>query len=133
MAKEEKRCKECQGMGDECKCPKKSSKSTKGSYGLGRETGYGYDDDHQNPDDVSGSSEGGGMSESLAQSQTRKAAAETKSLAKFKEKAEAAKKRQSEKDALHNQMRSDRKTKGIRFSDARGKGYIKDGKKTYDA
>ena len=73
------------------------------------------------------------MSESLAQTQIRKAAAETRSLEKFKQKAEAAKKRQSDKDALHKKMRADRKTKGIRFSDASGKGYIKDGKKTYDA
>ena len=127
MAKE---CKKCKKSKDDCTCPKKAEK---GSYGLGRENGYGYDDDHQNPDHVDGSSEGGGMSESLAQTQTRKAAAETKSLAKFKEKAEAAKKRQSDKDELHKKLRADRKTKGIRFSDASGKGYIKDGKKTYDA
>lgn len=124
-------CKKCKKSKEDCKCPKKQEK---GSYGLGRETGYGYDDDHQNPDDASGTSEGGeGMSESLAQQQTRKAAAETRSLEKFRQKAEAAKQRQSDKDALHKKMRSDRKTKGIRFSDAKGKGYIKDGKKTYDA
>ena len=129
MSKEKKTCKKC-GKDKDCTCPKKGQK---GSYGLGRDS-YGYDDDHQNPDDVSGSSEGGeGMSESLAQTQIRKAAAETRSLEKFKQKAEAAKKRQSDKDALHKKMRADRKTKGIRFSDASGKGYIKDGKKTYDA
>ena len=127
MAKE---CKKCKKSKEDCTCPKKQEK---GSYGLGREYRYGHDDDHQNPDDAAGTEGGEGMSESLAQTQTRKAAAETRSLAKFKEKAEAAKRRQADKDALHKQMRADRKTKGIRFSDASGKGYIKDGKKTYDA
>ena len=110
-----------------------SKKDPKGAYGLDK---YGDDVEDQDPehtDSYDGSSGGESMGESLAQQQTRKAAATTKSLAKFKERAEAAKQRQSDKDALHKQMRADRKTKGIRFSDASGKGYIKDGKKTYDA
>ena len=127
MAKE---CKKCKKSKEDCTCPKKQEK---GSYGLGRETGYGYDDDHQNPDDVDGSSEGGGMNESLAQMQTRKAAAETRSLEKFKQKAKDASERQAAKKSLHDKMKSDLRTKGIRFSDAKGKGYIKGGKKTYDA
>lgn len=132
MAKDDKHCKKCGKSDEDCSCPKKAKK---GSYGLGGAYGYGHDEqDHQNPDDANGTSEGGGsMGESFAQTQVRKAAAETRSLAKFKEKAEAAKKRQADKDTLHKKLYSDRKTKGIRFSDAKGKGYIKDGKKSYDA
>lgn len=130
MAKKENHCKKCGEMKDDCKCPKKAKK---GAYGLEDRDGYGYDDDHQNPDDSHDASEGGGMSESLAQMQTRKAAADSRSLEKFKQKAEAAKQRQAEKDSLHKRLKSDLKTRGIRFSDASGKGYIKGGKKTYDA
>ncbi len=110
-------------------------KEPKGAYGLDKEGEDVEDMDPEHTDayDGSGGSDGGSMGESFAQTQVRKAAATTKSLAKFKERAEAAKKRQSDKDALHKKMRAERKTKGIRFSDASGKGYIKDGKKTYDA
>ena len=52
---------------------------------------------------------------------------------KFKQKAKDAAERQAAKKTLHDKMKSDLKTKGIRFSDAKGKGYIKGGKKTYDA
>jgi len=110
-----------------------SKKDPKGAYGLDKEGDEVDDQDPEHTDSYDGSSGGESMGESLAQTQTRKAAAETRSLAKFKERAEAAKQRQSDKDELHKKMRVDRKTKGIRFSDGKGKGYIKDGKKSYDA
>ena len=110
-----------------------TKKAPKGAYGLDREGDEVDDQDPEHTDSYDGSSGGESMGESLAQAQVRKAAADTRSLEKFKERAEAAQKRQSDKDALHKKMRADRKTKGIRFSDASGKGYIKDGKKTYDA
>ena len=107
-------------------------KDPKGAYGLDKEGDDVEDMDPEHTDAYDGSG-GDSMGESFAQTQVRKAAASTKSLAKFKERAEEAKRRQSDKDALHKKMRAERKTKGIRFSDASGKGYIKDGKKTYDA
>ena len=125
MAKE---CKKCKKSKEDCQCPKKG---VKGAYGLEDRSGDSYDDDHQNPDDVQSSGEG--MSESLAQQQTRKAAAETRSLEKFKQKAKDAAERQAAKKSLHDKMKSELKNRGIRFSDAKGKGYIKGGKKTYDA
>lgn len=108
-----------------------SRKDPKGAYGLDKD---GDDVDDMDPEhtDAHDGSSGESMGESLAQMQVRKAAASTRSLEKFKERAEAAKQRQSDKDALHKKMRAERKTKGIRFSDGKGKGYIKDGKKTYD-
>lgn len=109
-----------------------SSKKPKGAYGLDDDGDDVDDQDPEHTDSYDGSSGGESMGESLAQQQTRKAAATTKSLAKFKERAEAAKRRQSDKDELHKRMRAERKTKGIRFSDGQGKGYIKDGKKQYD-
>lgn len=112
---------------------KTKKKKDKSYYGITKNDTEG---DEYNPDDVftdSGSEGGDSVGESFAQTQVRKAAAETRSLAKFKERAEAAKQRKSDKDALHKKMKSDLRTKGIRFSDAQGKGYIKDGKKTYDA
>lgn len=121
-------CPKCEETKEECKC--KGKKKEKSYYGISK---HEKDEDDYSPDDVFTDSGEAGMSESLAQSQVRKAAAETKSLAKFKERAEAAKKRKADKDTLHKKMKSDLRTKGIRFSDAQGKGYIKDGKKTYDA
>jgi len=108
-----------------------SRKDPKGAYGLDKD---GEDVDDMDPEHTDSHDGSGGesMGESLAQMQVRKAAASTRSLEKFKERAEAAKQRQSDKDALHKKMHAERKTKGIRFSDGKGKGYIKDGKKTYD-
>ena len=125
--------KKCKKSEKDCKCPK-TKKQEKGSYGLGRENGYGSDDDFQNPDDVhSTEGEGDTMGESLAAMQTRKAATETRSLEKFKKKAEDAAERQAAKKSTHDKLKAELKNRGIRFSDAKGKGYIKGGKKTYDA
>ena len=119
----------------ESKRKKCVGKQPRGAYGLDKKGDDVEDSDPEHTDAYDGGdgSEGGSMGESFAQTQVRKAAADTRSLEKFKERADSAKKRQSDKDALHKKMRADRKTKGIRFSDGSGKGYIKDGKKTYDA
>ena len=67
MAKEkkEKRCKECEGMGKDCKCPPKSKKGKLGYYGLEKD----YDDEKDMADDhpMNGGMEGGagGMSEGI--------------------------------------------------------------------
>ena len=128
MTKEEKRCKECEGKGDDCKCPDKSKKGKIGWYGLDRE--HNSDDDFTVDGHMVGGE--GDMSESLAQQQTRKAAAETRSLAKFKQKAKEAKERQEAKKDLHNKMKVDLRNKGVRFYDSKGSGWVKSGKKEYD-
>ena len=132
--KEEKRCKECEGMGDECKCPKKAKK---GYYGLEDHD----NDDHMDPDTPTESGESGGMSEGIkmpkAPSDADKSMQglssekKTKRLADFKAAADDAKKRQSDKDR-NDELAVTRMKKGVRFYDAKGSGYLKGGKKTYD-
>ena len=49
----------------------------------------------------------------------------------FRERSAEAKKRKSDKDNK-DKLASERMTKGIRFFDKKGSGYIKKGKKSYD-
>ena len=139
MAKEkkQKRCKECEGKGKDCKCP---DKAKKGFYGLERY--YGDDDNHQSPisQDEGGSAEGG-MSEAIKMPRAPQdsdkgmmgASKEKKQrkMSEFKKAADEAKKRQADKDRS-DALYSERRTKGIKFYDAKGSGYIKGGKKHYD-
>ena len=139
MAKEEKRCKECEGKGkDECQCPKKLKK---GWYGLDR---HHEDDDDAtiDPDHPGdGGSEGGAMGEGVKMPRAPQdsdvdmkgisAEKKRKKLDDFRAASTEAKKRQGDqkrKDELY----SERKRKGIRFYDAKGSGYMKGGKKEYD-
>ena len=134
MAKsDKKRCKECEGMGKDCKCPKKG----KGGYfGFGRD----MDDSTMDPDHgIEGGEEG--MSEGIrmpkapsdADKSMQGASRERKekTLSAFKAAADDAKKRQANKQK-NDDLYVERKRKGIRFYDAKGSGYLKDGKKTYD-
>ena len=140
MAKEKKRCKECEGKGkDECECPKKPRK---GWYGLER---HNEEDDDTNVDHPtqggSGDTAGGGLGEAVkmpkapqdsdkdmeGMSRQRK----EKKLSDFRAAAAAAKKRQNDENRK-GELAAERRTKGIRFFDAKGSGYIKGGKKTYD-
>ena len=137
MAKDKKkRCKECEGMGDECKCPKKAKK---GYYGLER---YGDEDDHGYDDASMDSGDGGGaMGESIkmpkapsdADKHTKDMSStkKQKSLDNFKSAASDAKKRQKYKDE-NDELAVTRMRKGVRFYDSKGAGYLKDGKKTFD-
>lgn len=135
MAKDKKkRCKECEGMGDECKCPKKAKK---GYYGLER---YGDEDDHGYDDASMDSGDGGGaMGESVkmpeapsdASTEGMSTEKKEKSLDKFKAAASDAKKRQKYKDE-NDELAVTRMKKGVRFYDSKGSGYLRDGKKTYD-
>ena len=54
-----------------------------------------------------------------------------KKLSDFKDAVAAAKKRQGDEDRKH-ELAKERRTKGIKFYDAKGSGYIKGGKKHYD-
>ncbi len=133
--KEKKRCKECEGMGKDCKCPKKG----KGGYfGFDRDMDdYTMDSGHG--DD--GGGDGGGMSEGIrmpkapsdADKSMQGASREKKekTLSAFKAAADDAKKRQANKQK-NDDLYVERKKKGIRFYDSKGSGYLKGGKKTYD-
>ena len=137
MAKsDKKRCKECEGMGKDCKCPKKG----KGGY-----FGFGRDMDDYTMDSGHGADEGGdgggGMSEGIrmpkapsdADKSMQGASREKKekTLSAFKSAADDAKKRQANKQK-NDDLYVERKKKGIRFYDSKGSGYLKGGKKTYD-
>lgn len=133
--KEKKRCKECEGMGKDCKCPKKG----KGGY-----FGFDRDMDDYTMDSSHGADEGGdggGMSEGIrmpkapsdADKSMQGASRERKekTLSAFKSAAADAKKRQKYKDE-NDDLAVTRMKKGIRFYDSKGSGYLKGGKKTYD-
>ena len=136
MAKsEKKRCKECEGMGKDCKCPKKG----KGGYfGFDRDMDdYTMDSGHGE----SGGGDGGGMSEDIkmpkAPSDADKSMKDMssdkkkKTLDDFKSAADDAKKRQKYKDE-NDDLAVTRMKKGVRFYDKKGSGYLKGGKKSYD-
>lgn len=130
-----KRCKECEGKGEECKCPEKRKK---GWYGLDI---HDKDDDndqtHDGPmDSMDG---GGGLGEGIKmpkepshkQLDGMSTSHKRKKLADFKAATDEAKKRQSDKKRS-DELYMERKRKGIKFYDSKGTGYIRDGKKHYD-
>ncbi len=135
MAKDKnKRCKECKGMGDECKCPPKNKKGG----------GRFYDADHMDAtmdSDHMDYSDGGGMSEGIKMPEAPSDADKSmkdmssekkkKNLDSFRAAADDAKKRQKYKDE-NDELAVTRMKKGVRFYDSKGSGYIKGGKKTYD-
>ena len=133
-------CKECEGKGDDCKCPKKKKNSGRGWFGYG---GHDNDDDKDHEMAVTDGSDGGGgsMGEAIrmpkapsdADRSMRDMSSEKKkkNLDAFKSAASDAKKRQKYKDE-NDALRSTTIKKGVRFYDAKGSGYIKGGKKTYD-
>lgn len=138
MAKDKKkRCKECEGMGDDCKCP---DKPRKGWYGL---DDHGDEDDHGSDGAaIDGGGDGGGaMGESIkmpkapsdADRSMRDISSEKKQkkLSAFKAAADEAKKRQKYKDE-NDELAATRMKKGVKFYDSKGSGYIKGGKKVYD-
>jgi hypothetical protein len=132
-----KRCKECEKMGDDCKCPKKNKGGRYGWFGFDNDTTQDSDD-HGNE---SGGDGGGGMGEGVntpvAPSETDKSMKDMssekkkKNLDSFRAAADDAKKRQKYKDE-NDELAVTRMKKGVRFYDAKGSGYIKGGKKTYD-
>lgn len=134
MAKDKKRCKECEGMGDECKCPPKSTK--KGRIGW-----YGLDRDHEGDDDMTvdghmAAGEGGLGEENVKSPSIKELDGMTKEkkekrLSDFKSQADDAKRRQSDKETK-DKLALTRMKKGVRFYDAKGSGYLKGGKKHYD-
>lgn len=137
MAKKEKRCKECEGMGKDCKCPKKNRIGWYGLHPDDEKEG----DDSMDTDMPAGSGDGGAMGEAVkmpkapsdADRSMKGISAEKKKkkLDAFRAHADEAKKRQKDEDRK-GELSSIRRKKGIKFFDAKGSGYIKDGKKHYD-
>ena len=118
-------------MGDDCKCPKKSTNRFFNNLGTDMDH-TSMDSDHSNYD---GMSEGIRMPKapSDADRSMRDMSSEKKkkNLDAFKSAAADAKKRQKYKDE-NDALRTTTIKKGVRFYDSKGSGYIKGGKKTYD-
>lgn len=131
MAKEKKEKKVCDNCGEntkDCGCDYK--KYPKGSYGL---TGRDVSDDDESDQT---NAQMGGMDESLKapghkQLDGFSREKKKKKLDAFKAQADEAKAREKDKEKKHS-LYKERKERGIRFYDAKGSGYIKGGKKTYD-
>jgi len=131
-----KKCKECEGMGDDCKCPKKNKSGSGGWFGFGNDTSQDSDDHG-----TEGGDGGGSMGEAIkmpkapsdADKSMRDMSSEKKkkNLDAFKAAAADAKKRQADKDQSDD-LALTRMKKGVRFYDSKGSGYLKGGKKTYD-
>lgn len=137
MAKKEKRCKECEGKGDDCKCPKKNRV---GWYGIHPDDDK-EGDDSMDTDMHAGIGAEGGLGEAVKMPREPRetdrhmkgisSEKKRKKLDAFKAQADEAKKRQRDEDRK-GELAATRRKKGIKFYDAKGSGYIKDGKKHYD-
>ena len=134
-----KKCKKCKKSDDECKCQKK-----------GRIGWYGLDKDDDEDDDGSqdapiagGNTDGGegGLGEQVKMPrapqdsdkdmQGMSTQKKRKRMEDFRQQVDAAKKRQGDEDRKA-ELAKERRTKGIRFYDSKGSGYIRSGKKVYD-
>lgn len=130
----------CEKCGKEKKKNHKCKGYPKGSYGLGMRH---YGDDEKDEADMvnDGDGAGGGMAEALKMPrapqdsdrhmQGMSKQKKEKKMADFKAAADDAKKRLSDKKRS-DELYKERRTKGVRFYDAKGSGHIKDGKKVYD-
>ena len=135
MAKEKKTCKKCGEEKKDCTCPEKRKK---GWYGLDIRHG---DDDDMDGGEPMGAEDGGGLGEAIKMPKAPSDADRSmkgissekkkKKLEAFKAHADEAKKRQRDEDRK-GELAKERRTKGIRFYDAKGSGYIRSGKKEYD-
>lgn len=137
MSTEKEFCDKC---GKEKKKDHKCKGMPKGSYGLGLR--FSNEEDKDEADIVTAGEGGdGGVSEEIkmprapqdtdrgmkGMSKQKK----EKKMSEFKAAADEAKKRQSDKKRS-DELYHERRTKGVRFYDAKGSGYIKGGKKHYD-
>ena len=139
MAKE-KKCKECKKEEKDCRCKKPGRI---GWYGLEKDDKDDATTDHDQMADAvtNGGMEGGAMGEAVKMPeapqdsdkdmQGMSTEKKQKKLSAFRAAADDAKKRQGDEDRKA-ELAQTRRTKGIRFYDSKGSGYIKGGKKHYD-
>lgn len=132
----------CDKCGKEKKKDHKCKGMPKGSYGLGLR--FSNDEDRDEADmvtDANAGDGGGAMGEAVRmprapqdsdkQMQGMSSEKKSKRMDEFKAASDAAKKRlgdQKRKDELYKE----RKTKGVKFYDSKGSGYIRQGKKHYE-
>jgi len=112
-------------------CNSEEKKRKKGMYGLQDEDSEGDESSQENggmPQDSANESK-----EFNTDTDMKDMSSESKKRAmdSFRERSSEAKKRKSDKDKK-DELATERMTKGIRFFDKQGSGYIKKGKKSYD-
>ena len=121
---------DCPKHGKKC-CKTEEKKRKKGMYGLEDERGSGdYD---ESSGDGSGSPQDSANEEFNADTDMKGMSREKKQKAMdaFRERSKEAAKRKKQKGENDN-LKMDTMTKGVRFFDKKGSGYIKGGKKKYD-
>lgn len=120
-------------------CPKHKKKCCKTEEKKRKKGMYGLDDEEDSGDEAS--QENGGMPQDSA-NEERQLNPDTdlkdmssdnrkRAMDAFRERSDEAKKRKADKNKK-DELASERMTKGIRFFDKKGSGYIKKGKKSYD-
>ena len=120
-------------------CPKHKKKCCKTEEKKRKKGMYGLQDEDSEGDESS--QENGGMPQDSANEERQlnpdtdlkdmSSDSKKRAMDAFRERSAEAKKRKSDKDNK-DKLASERMTKGIRFFDKKGSGYIKGGKKRYD-
>jgi hypothetical protein len=112
-------------------CKTEEKKRKKGMYGLQDEDSEGDESSQENggmPQDSANEAREFNVDTDMKDMSTTK---KKKAMDSFRERSQEAKKRKLDKDKK-DELASERMTKGIRFFDKKGSGYIKQGKKSYD-
>jgi len=112
-------------------CSSEEKKRKKGMYGLQDEDSEGDESSQENggmPQDSANEAREFNVDTDMKDMSTTK---KKKAMDSFRERSQEAKKRKLDKDKK-DELASERMTKGIRFFDKKGSGYIKQGKKSYD-
>lgn len=121
-------------------CPKHKKKCCKTEEKKRKKGMYGLEDHDDDGGDESSQTDGGTPQDSANESREFNVDTDMKDMSStkkqkamdaFRERSAEAKKRKADKDKK-DELTSERLSKGIRFYDKKGSGYIKGGKKTYD-
>jgi len=112
-------------------CSTEEKKRKKGMYGLQDEDGEGDESSQENggmPQDSANEAREFNVDTDMKDMSSTK---KQKAMDAFRQRSSEAKKRKADKDKK-DELTSERMSKGIRFFDKKGSGYIKGGKKQYD-